>query len=744
MMWPLWLDEGWDLTWSHRIVEGRIFTGIHSNKWLAPALVALFSPMGPEGPFLARVVPVLSGTLATAGMMHLGRLLGNRTTSLVAGLLYAILPLTLFYDRQALVEGPLAMFLVLALMAMIHLAQHPRWWLIPLTALSLSAAYLTKTTAVPYLALPIAAAVALAPPKHRKRAAAYSLLSMAAAWGLNQLVFALAARTGVVVAPGWETSLSNTILARMDDPEVWVKVIGDVRAIGETLTAYLGYAMLVLLALAIGWAARNQARREIVFLAVPAFAFMVVPILADLASMSLYSRFIIPNAPPLILMAALSLNLLLQQVDRFHPAARPIALVGFLGAIGVPALVFAWLFIHSPAQTPLTSLDRAIYQVVLDYDTHLRDVANDLLEVHRSEPDRGVDVLVEWREEQLAAYLGPRVGQASRAAMSPLLSWLARGDQVYVLDDKPESNLVPDALTGVEVEQVERYDAPFSQMTLYRVVGVEGWQVNRLYEHTAPPAAQMTADFEALGDWMDATGRSATTYLFPAGHAEALRDQTAHRVRGLRADRWPLDPEAAGRALDFAGLAPTPDARWIEVILVDEARSDPQRGFLTSLQQRLYRVDETWFGLLHYLAYLTGPEAAPADQATVFEAGITLHGALVDHDLAPGSPLRIALQWQTPVPIENSYAIFTHVVAADQTIVAQADGIPGGGLLPMTVWEPNQPITDRFAILLPVDLSEGIYEVRIGIYHPDSGLRLPVLSGAGSDYGVIGQIRVQP
>ncbi len=64
----------------------------------------------------------------------------------------------------------------------------------------------------------------------------------------------------------------------------------------------------------------------------------------------------------------------------------------------------------------------------------------------------------------------------------------------------------------------------------------------------------------------------------------------------------------------------------------------------------------------------------------------------------------------------------------------------------MTIWTPNQPVDDRFAIRLPTDLAPGRYTLRLGIYRPDNNLRLRVTRGADAapDFVNLGYIDVQP
>jgi 4-amino-4-deoxy-L-arabinose transferase-like glycosyltransferase len=92
----------------------------------------------------------------------------------------------------------------------------------------------------------------------------------------------------------------------------------------------------------------------------------------------------------------------------------------------------------------------------------------------------------------------------------------------------------------------------------------------------------------------------------------------------------------------------------------------------------------------------------------------------------PGQPLRLTLFWQALGEIDQSYAVFIHILNAAGQIVAQQDVAPGQGTMPTQSWVRNEYITDTHQIELPSDLPPGQYQVVIGMYEADTGIRLPV------------------
>nr|MBN1229309.1 hypothetical protein [Anaerolineae bacterium] len=101
---PLYIDEATHIMWSYDAAKDNILIGIGDNKFLFPAILALFNPYGPESPFLGRMVSVFAGVVTVSACLTLGRMLGGKRIGLLAGLLSALAPMLVFLDRQALID----------------------------------------------------------------------------------------------------------------------------------------------------------------------------------------------------------------------------------------------------------------------------------------------------------------------------------------------------------------------------------------------------------------------------------------------------------------------------------------------------------------------------------------------------------------------------------------------------------------------------------------------------------------
>jgi hypothetical protein len=120
--------------------------------------------------------------------------------------------------------------------------------------------------------------------------------------------------------------------------------------------------------------------------------------------------------------------------------------------------------------------------------------------------------------------------------------------------------------------------------------------------------------------------------------------------------------------------------------------------------------------------------------------------AIVSPTVQPGSPVLIALEWQTQVPVQDPFKVFVHVFDAYGTLITQYDSEPGGGFLPMTGWEPGVPVQDRFAVMMPDWTPPGTYTLRLGLSQPYDGwpLRVTIGNDPAWQYVILGEVVIAP
>ena len=74
--------------------------------------------------------------------------------------------------------------------------------------------------------------------------------------------------------------------------------------------------------------------------------------------------------------------------------------------------------------------------------------------------------------------------------------------------------------------------------------------------------------------------------------------------------------------------------------------------------------------------------------------------------------------------------MFVHLVTEAGTLVAQHDAEPALWHRPTTGWVPGEIIEDVHPLTWLQPLSEGPVRLRVGLYHGDSGARIPWETGS--------------
>jgi 4-amino-4-deoxy-L-arabinose transferase-like glycosyltransferase len=128
----------------------------------------------------------------------------------------------------------------------------------------------------------------------------------------------------------------------------------------------------------------------------------------------------------------------------------------------------------------------------------------------------------------------------------------------------------------------------------------------------------------------------------------------------------------------------------------------------------------------------TLPEVPHALEATVGK-----RARLVGYDLDlsqahPGGQISLTLYWVAEGPLVRPFKVFTHLVDAANTLLAQDDAPPGGGCCPADTWVKGEVLVDPHIIPLGADLLPGTYRLETGLYDPDTASRLPAYDAKGA------------
>ena len=88
----------------------------------------------------------------------------------------------------------------------------------------------------------------------------------------------------------------------------------------------------------------------------------------------------------------------------------------------------------------------------------------------------------------------------------------------------------------------------------------------------------------------------------------------------------------------------------------------------------------------------------------------------------------LQLIWQADAETAVSYRVFVHLLDETGQLVAQSDGEPANWSRPTTGWLPGEIILDEHNLPLE-NVPSGSYQLHIGLYDPDTGIRLSLANG---------------
>jgi 4-amino-4-deoxy-L-arabinose transferase-like glycosyltransferase len=115
-----------------------------------------------------------------------------------------------------------------------------------------------------------------------------------------------------------------------------------------------------------------------------------------------------------------------------------------------------------------------------------------------------------------------------------------------------------------------------------------------------------------------------------------------------------------------------------------------------------------------------------AEQALAsFEGKVTLLTAEAQPIDADSQRYAVTLIWSADQPIGEDLGIFVHWLRGEPQPIAQADGSPASGYLPMPSWRVGDQIVDEHIVQLPSRAQAGDV-VRVGIYRREDNYRLRV------------------
>jgi len=180
-------------------------------------------------------------------------------------------------------------------------------------------------------------------------------------------------------------------------------------------------------------------------------------------------------------------------------------------------------------------------------------------------------------------------------------------------------------------------------------------------------------------------------------------------------------------------------ANKIYAVYWAQQQADPAGIIAGWLDAHLFKAADQWFGNVRLVSYASPRQnikLSPREARLGDSIRLTGYG-LAANQVAPGDILQVALSWQTGAPLAEDYTVFLQVLDGANQLVGQRDAPP---LTPAPVWPVNQPVADAHGIFIEPGTPPGRYRLIAGLYHSQTGQRLPVASGA--DFVELGPVEV--
>ena len=165
---------------------------------------------------------------------------------------------------------------------------------------------------------------------------------------------------------------------------------------------------------------------------------------------------------------------------------------------------------------------------------------------------------------------------------------------------------------------------------------------------------------------------------------------------------------------------------------------DPDGRLERWLAEHAFRTGGQWVenATFSYYSLPRGTEAPATIVNANFGDQIVLRNAVVARVQEPGGYLlQLTLTWQATAVPDADYAVFVHLVDQDGRPVAQYDSVPVSGFRPTSAWQPGELVTDRMGLAMPVGSQAASLQLWVGLYRPNDGRRIPVLSSQHGDQG---------
>jgi mannosyltransferase len=247
------------------------------------------------------------------------------------------------------------------------------------------------------------------------------------------------------------------------------------------------------------------------------------------------------------------------------------------------------------------------------------------------------------------------------------------------------------------------------------------------------PAFAKSPDWRALNDYLSTTARAAEVVVVNLPEPAFYHYYTAS-MPVITSPPRPLAPSVVPETeAQLAGLRDGYD--HIRFLFQPTAGYDPD-GFVGQWLAACCELTREEFvrgWRVQTFDTPAGSLAARQPLEAPLANGLALTGwRVVDSAPRASDTLRLTLYWTAATPVDESYTVFVHLLAADGFQVGDADSLPAGGRRPTNTWAAGETVIDPHALALPADMPGGEYRLEVGLYQRETGERVPLAAGEGN------------
>ncbi len=349
---PPFIDEMLHIHVSERAAQQSVFVQADLGRLLTIWWHMIFRSYAAAPIWIARAATVLAVLPGVAAAIGLGRLAAGGWGALLAGLLYLFSAYHQFYERLALADPLSGAALSLALYFAYRLARRANLRDAAAVGVMLYIAFLAKVTALPYLGIPLAAALTLRPAGRtwRKQGRWLAVALIIPIVLISVTVVGLRLREYDLLTNSLGYALSNRGPVEAGEVFSLSRIAGNIARTFDVLAGYTGVAATILLLIAV------------IVLAIRRHLYLPLCLLAPLVLVWLSrpqtSRYLLVPMTILLLCGAAMLANAVRRRGRVAQFAA-LGLVLVWGA--AQWLPFAWTAARAPLDIPLPPGDYEEY-----------------------------------------------------------------------------------------------------------------------------------------------------------------------------------------------------------------------------------------------------------------------------------------------------------------------------------------------------------------------------------------------